>query len=74
VTNLVVEGIHDIQALEEEDENHRVRDASPDAGGLRASHAYIDQQPKDHAWTKLVERFYIQRSDCGVQLSSNVEL
>ena len=47
---------------------------SPETGSLGASHAYIDQQPKDHARTKLIKRFDVQRPDSRVQLAANVEL
>jgi hypothetical protein len=74
VTDLIVKCIHDIQALKEENKDHGVRDVTRETGGLSAGHTDVNQQPEDHSWTELIERFDVQRSNGGIQLASNVKL
>jgi hypothetical protein len=53
---LVIDSITYIQKVEEEGEDHGIRQASTQ-GVLFASHADIDVCPEDDPWAKLVEDF-----------------
>lgn len=72
----IVEAVCDIPELESEDKPHGICDVldTTTTNGLFASHADVDENPKDETGAEFVEGLEVKRANGGVELPSDEPL
>ena len=75
-TDLIVQTVYNIPALEEQYKPHGIRYVSkaPSAYSLFADHADVNQDPKNKSGAEFIEGFDVKGSNGRIQLTAYVEL